>query len=160
MFSFGTSYRLRAPYHCLSIDVLAVYCSHWCSYHYSKKSCSRTEDWAAQRRRNRRLARKRRNIQIIMIIQLIVMMIIIITHTWQWLYNICIIPNIIYIILHNEIYTTCTWTKKTTGLLRYNQTHYDHDNPPPKSVQGYKFNIFYPDLIDKTKAPGIGIGIV
>lgn len=33
------------------------------------------------------------------------------------------------------------------------QTHYDHDNPPPKTIQGYKFNIFYPDLIDKTKAP-------
>ena len=36
---------------------------------------------------------------------------------------------------------------------KYNQTHYDHDNPPPKVVQGYKFNIFYPDLIDKTKGP-------
>ena len=36
---------------------------------------------------------------------------------------------------------------------KYNQTHYDHDNPPPKVVQGYKFNIFYPDLIDKGKAP-------
>lgn len=36
---------------------------------------------------------------------------------------------------------------------KYNQTHYDHDNPPPKVVQGYKFNIFYPDLIDKAKAP-------
>jgi len=36
---------------------------------------------------------------------------------------------------------------------KYNQTHYDHDNPPPRVVQGYKFNIFYPDLIDKTKAP-------
>lgn len=36
---------------------------------------------------------------------------------------------------------------------KYNQTHYDHDNPPPKVVQGYKFNIFYPDLIDNTKAP-------
>ncbi|KAI9672320.1 MAG: hypothetical protein M1817_003342 [Caeruleum heppii] len=36
---------------------------------------------------------------------------------------------------------------------KYNQTHYDHDNPPPKVVQGYKFNIFYPDLIDKTVAP-------
>ena len=58
---------------------------------------------------------------------------------------------------------------------KYNQTHYDHDNPPPKVritvplhclclstrlidcccsfvqvVQGYKFNIFYPDLIDKS----------
>ena len=36
---------------------------------------------------------------------------------------------------------------------KYNQTHYDHDNPPPKVVQGYKFNVFFPDLIDKTKAP-------
>ncbi|XVF07778.1 hypothetical protein REPUB_Repub06bG0169100 [Reevesia pubescens] len=36
---------------------------------------------------------------------------------------------------------------------KYNQTHYDHDNPPPKIVHGYKFNIFYPDLVDETKAP-------
>jgi hypothetical protein len=36
---------------------------------------------------------------------------------------------------------------------KYNQTHYDHDNPPPKVVQGYKFNVFFPDLVDKTKAP-------
>ena len=36
---------------------------------------------------------------------------------------------------------------------KYNQTHYDHDNPPPKVVQGYKFNVFYPDLIEKSKAP-------
>ena len=35
----------------------------------------------------------------------------------------------------------------------YNQTHYDEDNPPPKIVLGYKFNIFYPDLIDPYKAP-------
>lgn len=36
---------------------------------------------------------------------------------------------------------------------KYNQTHYDMDNPPPKIVQGYKFNIFYPDLIDKNSTP-------
>ncbi|KYK57488.1 hypothetical protein DCS_04498 [Drechmeria coniospora] len=36
---------------------------------------------------------------------------------------------------------------------KYNQTHFDHDNPPPKVVQGYRFNLFYPDLVDKTKAP-------
>ena len=36
---------------------------------------------------------------------------------------------------------------------KYNSTHYDHDNPPPKTVQGYKFNVFYPDLIDSSKAP-------
>ena len=36
---------------------------------------------------------------------------------------------------------------------KYNRTHYDADNPPPKVVQGYKFNIFYPDLLDKSKIP-------
>lgn len=36
---------------------------------------------------------------------------------------------------------------------KYNQTHYDHDNPPPKVVQGYRFNVLYPDLLDKTRAP-------
>ena len=36
---------------------------------------------------------------------------------------------------------------------KYNQTHYDHDNPPPKVVQGYRFNVFYPDLMDSSKAP-------
>eukprot|EP00271_Cylindrocystis_brebissonii_P011736 TRINITY_DN29655_c0_g1_i1.p1 TRINITY_DN29655_c0_g1~~TRINITY_DN29655_c0_g1_i1.p1 ORF type:complete len:632 (-),score=192.19 TRINITY_DN29655_c0_g1_i1:362-2257(-) len=46
----------------------------------------------------------------------------------------------------NRVHTGYEWNK-------YNQTHYDHDNPPPKIVQGYKFNIFFPDLIDKTKAP-------
>lgn len=33
------------------------------------------------------------------------------------------------------------------------QAHFDSDNMPPKVVQGYKFNIFYPDLIDKSSAP-------
>lgn len=46
----------------------------------------------------------------------------------------------------NRVHTGYEWNK-------YNQTHYDHDNPPPKIVQGYKFNIFYPDLVDKSKAP-------
>jgi len=36
---------------------------------------------------------------------------------------------------------------------RYNKSHYDHDNPPPKTVQGYKFNVFYPDLLDRTVTP-------
>jgi hypothetical protein len=36
---------------------------------------------------------------------------------------------------------------------KYNLSHYDHDNPPPKMIQGYKFTLFYPDLIDKTKTP-------
>lgn len=46
----------------------------------------------------------------------------------------------------NRVKTGYDWNK-------YNQTHYDKDNPPPKIVQGYKFNIFYPDLIDTTKTP-------
>ncbi|RYH19697.1 hypothetical protein EON65_25670 [archaeon] len=36
---------------------------------------------------------------------------------------------------------------------KYNLSHYDYDNPPPKVIQGYKFTIFYPDLIDKTITP-------
>uniref|UniRef100_A0A7N2MMY5 Splicing factor Cactin C-terminal domain-containing protein n=1 Tax=Quercus lobata TaxID=97700 RepID=A0A7N2MMY5_QUELO len=46
----------------------------------------------------------------------------------------------------NRIHTGYVWNK-------YNSTHYDHDNPPPKFVQGYKFDIFYPDLVDNTKVP-------
>ncbi|KAF9665546.1 hypothetical protein SADUNF_Sadunf16G0134200 [Salix dunnii] len=34
-----------------------------------------------------------------------------------------------------------------------NRARYDHDNPPPKIVLGYKFNIFYPDLINRTETP-------
>lgn len=46
----------------------------------------------------------------------------------------------------NRVKTGYDWNK-------YNQAHYDHDNPPPKAVQGYKFNIFYPDLLDRAVAP-------
>lgn len=46
----------------------------------------------------------------------------------------------------NRVHTGYEWTQ-------YNQSHYDFDNPPPKIVQGYKFNIFYPDLIDKSVTP-------
>lgn len=34
----------------------------------------------------------------------------------------------------NRVMTGFDWNK-------YNQTHYDMDNPPPKIVQGYKFNV-------------------
>ncbi|XP_057445464.1 splicing factor Cactin-like isoform X1 [Lotus japonicus] len=50
----------------------------------------------------------------------------------------------------NRVHTGYEWNK-------YNRTHYDHDNPPPKIVQGYKFNIFYPDLVDNGKAPTYSI---
>lgn len=46
----------------------------------------------------------------------------------------------------NRVISGYEWNK-------YNQAHYDSTNRPPKVVQGYKFNIFYPDLIDKSKAP-------
>lgn len=46
----------------------------------------------------------------------------------------------------NRVHTGFEWNK-------YNRTHYDVDNPPPKVIQGYKFNIFYPDLLDKTQTP-------
>jgi len=51
----------------------------------------------------------------------------------------------------NRVHTGYEWNK-------YNQTHYDQDNPPPKVVQGYKFNIFYPDLMDKDTAPEYVLG--
>lgn len=34
----------------------------------------------------------------------------------------------------NRVHTGFDWNK-------YNQTHYDVDNPPPKIVQGYRFNV-------------------
>jgi hypothetical protein len=46
----------------------------------------------------------------------------------------------------NRVKTGYDWNK-------YNSTHYDHDNPPPKTIQGYKFTVFYPDLIDVTDTP-------
>jgi hypothetical protein len=50
----------------------------------------------------------------------------------------------------NRVHTGFEWTK-------YNRTHYDYDNPPPKVVKGYKFNVFYQDLVDKSKAPSYKI---
>lgn len=47
---------------------------------------------------------------------------------------------------YNRLKTGYEWNK-------YYQKHYDFENPPPKVIQGYKFNIFYPDLIDKTITP-------
>lgn len=50
----------------------------------------------------------------------------------------------------NKVITGFEWNK-------FNQTHYDHDNPPPKVVMGYRMVLFYPDLIDKTKAPSFRV---
>ncbi|KAJ8602269.1 hypothetical protein CTAYLR_003668 [Chrysophaeum taylorii] len=46
----------------------------------------------------------------------------------------------------NRVKTGYEWNK-------YNQTHYTPEEPPPKIVQGYRFNIFYPDLHRDQKAP-------
>jgi hypothetical protein len=39
----------------------------------------------------------------------------------------------------NRVRMNYVWNK-------YNQTHYDTSNPPPKVVQGFRFNVFYPEL--------------
>ena len=49
---------------------------------------------------------------------------------------------------YNKVHSGYIWN-------RYNRTHYDLDNPPPKTVLGYRFNIFYPDLFDKSRMPEI-----
>jgi hypothetical protein len=36
---------------------------------------------------------------------------------------------------------------------KYNSTHYSADNPPPKVVHGYRFNIFYTDLVNPNITP-------
>ncbi|PIA33844.1 hypothetical protein AQUCO_04000133v1 [Aquilegia coerulea] len=46
----------------------------------------------------------------------------------------------------NRVLTGYEWNK-------YNRTHHDHDSPPPKAVQGYRFTILYPDLLDISKTP-------
>ena len=46
----------------------------------------------------------------------------------------------------NKIKTGFEWNK-------YNQAHYSAEEPPPKTVHGYKFNIFYPDLVNPAKPP-------
>ncbi|KAI3983795.1 hypothetical protein MKX01_011503 [Papaver californicum] len=51
----------------------------------------------------------------------------------------------------NRVHTGYEWNK-------YNQNHYDLDNPLRKIVQGYKFSIFYPDLIDQSTTPTYTIG--
>lgn len=40
----------------------------------------------------------------------------------------------------NRVHTGFDWNK-------YNQTHYDIDNPPPKIVQGYRFNVIFKNAL-------------
>lgn len=46
----------------------------------------------------------------------------------------------------NRVQTGFEWSA-------YNKLHYNEENLPPKVIWGYRFNIFYPDLLDKTRAP-------
>jgi hypothetical protein len=46
----------------------------------------------------------------------------------------------------NRVRTGYEWNK-------YNSTHYSAENPPPKVVHGYRFNIFYTDLVNATVTP-------
>ena len=46
----------------------------------------------------------------------------------------------------NRVRTGYDWNK-------YNNAHYDRDNPPPRMIQGYRFTIFYPELADSTRTP-------
>ncbi|CAF3340899.1 unnamed protein product, partial [Rotaria sp. Silwood2] len=52
----------------------------------------------------------------------------------------------------NKVLTGYVWNS-------YNRKHYDKDNPPPNIIQGYKFNIFYPDLIDKNQLPSCSLTV-
>ncbi|KAI3645338.1 hypothetical protein MP228_011502 [Amoeboaphelidium protococcarum] len=47
------------------------------------------------------------------------------------------------------------YCKAVTGYVwtSYNRAKYSFDNPPPKLIQGYKFNIFFPDLIGSGRKP-------
>ncbi|EPZ33415.1 Cactin domain-containing protein [Rozella allomycis CSF55] len=53
-------------------------------------------------------------------------------------------------IFFNKIIAKHDWNK-------YNLAHYTIDDPPPKQTFGYKFNVFYPDLVDKTQTPSYKI---
>ncbi|CXI78923.1 cactin homolog, putative [Plasmodium berghei] len=46
----------------------------------------------------------------------------------------------------NRIKTSFDWNK-------YNKTHYDYENTPPKYICGYKFNIFYTNLLNSKQKP-------
>ncbi|CAF5098937.1 unnamed protein product [Rotaria sp. Silwood1] len=66
--------------------------------------------------------------------------------------------------LWSDKYKPCKprfFNKVLTGYIwnSYNRKHYDKDNPPPKTIQGYKFNIFYPDLIDKNQLPSCSLTV-
>lgn len=52
----------------------------------------------------------------------------------------------------NRVHFGYEWTK-------HNLAHYTLDDPPPKDVMGYRFNIFYPNLIDKNVVPKFKIDI-
>jgi hypothetical protein len=42
-----------------------------------------------------------------------------------------------------------SYDQKKYGMSGIIKQRVDEKQPPPKQLQGYKFNIFYPDLFDK-----------
>lgn len=56
------------------------------------------------------------------------------------------VPGLLKPRYFNRVLLGYEWTK-------HNQLHYSSDNPPPKLAQGYKFNLFYPELANSTSAP-------
>uniref|UniRef100_A0A8C9LPP1 Splicing factor Cactin n=1 Tax=Piliocolobus tephrosceles TaxID=591936 RepID=A0A8C9LPP1_9PRIM len=61
-----------------------------------------------------------------------------------------ILKNTLFVIrkplYFNKVKTSFDWNK-------YNKTHYDYENTPPKYICGYKFNIFYTNLLNKSEKP-------
>ncbi|KAI5661925.1 hypothetical protein M9H77_21248 [Catharanthus roseus] len=54
----------------------------------------------------------------------------------------------------NRVHSGYVWNK-------YNKIHYDHENHPlPKTIEGYQFNVFYPDLVGKSKVPSHSVEIL
>lgn len=51
---------------------------------------------------------------------------------------------------YNRVILGFEWSK-------YNRVHFDTDNPPPKQIQGYRFNLFYPLLEENSPSPSYSI---
>lgn len=53
----------------------------------------------------------------------------------------------------NRVHFGYEWTN-------HNLAHYTLDNPPPKDVMGYRFNIFYPNLVNPNAIPKYEIELI
>ncbi|ANB11881.1 hypothetical protein AWJ20_106 [Sugiyamaella lignohabitans] len=59
-------------------------------------------------------------------------------------------PELVKPKYYNRVILGYEWNK-------YNKAHYTSEHPPPKVVQGYKFNIFYPKLTGSATIPSYKI---